>query len=46
MFSKLTDSKVVDYVINKLDKQFLNPIGSYVEILFDITNPGEWITRC
>ncbi|MEE8133013.1 MAG: multicopper oxidase domain-containing protein, partial [Nitrososphaerales archaeon] len=24
----------------------LVPIGSYVEILLDITNPGEWMAHC
>ena len=46
MYLKLPTSEVVDYAVCKVDKQFLYPIGSVVDILFDITNPGEWMAHC
>ena len=46
MCFKLPTSEVVDYAVCKVDKQFLYPIGSDVDIIFDITNPREWMAHC
>ena len=45
MCFKLPTSEVVDYAVCKVDKQFLYPIGSGIDILCDTTNPAKWMAH-
>ena len=45
MCLKPPTSEVVDDAVCKVDKQFLYPIGSGIDILYDTTNPEKWMAH-